>query len=97
MSKGIPASNVPAGQINLQNQGFPIPHWSVNSSGNATTRSNSTKYLIYFHVWGIAIFFPDGILCNNSCNKPKGQSQPHVNLPVSDPIIPMVPKTEAPK
>ena len=47
LTRGNPASRVPAGQIHLQNQVWPKPNASSTTAGKMTTVRTSTKYFKY--------------------------------------------------
>ena len=78
---GKPASNVPAGQTNSQNVGFP----NGNATGRISTKIISKKYFKRVSGRG-KIFFGDGILFSNSCNKPNGHKNPQTARPNIKPI-----------
>lgn len=63
--RGILASNVPTGQIYLQNQGSPFPKKSEINIGKIITNTNKKRNLKYFNIFSpgrILIFFIKGIL-----------------------------------
>ena len=79
----ILASNVPAGQINLQKNG------SLKKKGTSIVNSK-TMYLIYRdHSDNLILYV--FTLNKNSCNNPNGHNQPHTNRPERSPIIPKKP------
>src|SRR5699024_7743497 len=62
-NKGIPASNVPAGQIYLQKAGAPIPYLFTKSIGIKITKTTRIIYFKYLSLFLPLIrYFFDGIL-----------------------------------
>lgn len=67
ITKGIPASKVPAGQMYLQKKGSPMPNIFTTNIGRMITNTRSIKYLEYFTGFLLDILnFFEGILCINS-------------------------------
>lgn len=86
-NNGIPASNVPAGQIYLQNTGSPIPVRTRSPTGRMTTRSTAHTYFkrLSCRVSDDFCILATGTRNNKSCRKPNGQSQPQRNRPNNKP------------
>ena len=73
---------VPAGHMYLQNEGSGIS-FVIATSGMINTKMTTIMYFNTESALVIPLFLILGvlILCKRSCNRPKGQSQPHIHLP----------------
>lgn len=92
---GMPPSNVPAGQRNLQNAGVAIPCFQSAYNGSAKTKTKSTTYFNRLNLRVKRLFgsFLPGILYSNSWIRPNGQKKAHTARPRMAPKMMSKPTT----